>query len=410
MNTTLSDPSHKPLFPRGPGLGLKATLFALLSLALIVADGRSAESLSPIRHWTSWLLTPVVWFAGIPHAISDGLEHLRSRESLLAENDELKARQLRQEARLLRLSALEAENGRIRELLASSSALSDRVLIAEILATSQDPYRHQIVLNKGERDGVYRGQAIVDADGVMGQVVQVNPGSCVALLITDPDHGIPVEVNRTGLQTIALGRGDGQGLSLPYLPGNADVKVGDLLVSSGLGGRFPAGYPVGEIHELHHAGGESFMEAVAYPRAKLRQGRQALLVWSAHAAHDAEAEPAAEVPIDLPARAAAQSDVRRAAKPAAKAADKTADKPAEKPAAAPAATAANAATAPKPATTISAPGPQATKPTAAAPAATAPVAKPGAAPATAAKPSPAPKAAAAAAPATAKLQKPGTPP
>jgi len=314
LNTTLSDPSHKPLFPRGPGLGLKFAFFALLSLAFLFTDGHGSDSLAPVRHWTAWAMTPILWVAGFPEAVSGGMDHLRSRESLLAENRALKETQLKQEARLLRLASLEAENQRIRELLASASALSDRVLIAEILATSQDPYRHQIVLNKGERDGVYRGQAIVDAAGVMGQVVQVNATSCVALLITDPDHGIPVEVNRTGLQTIALGRGDGQGLSLPYLPGNADVKVGDLLVSSGLGGRFPAGYPVGEIYELRHAGGESFMEAVAYPRAKLHQGRQALLVWSERVAHSDAEEAPAEVPIDLPARAAAAAGSKPVAK------------------------------------------------------------------------------------------------
>ena len=320
MNTTLSDPSHKPLFPRGPGLGLRFVFFALLSVGLMFADAQDASSLTPLRQWTSRMLSPVLWFAGIPESIGGGLDHLRSREALLAENRELKDNQLKQEARLLRLASLEAENQRIRELLASATALTDRVLIAEILATSQDPYRHQIVLNKGERDGVYRGQAIVDAAGVMGQVVQVNPTSCVALLITDPDHGIPVEVNRTGLQTIALGRGDGQGLSLPYLPGNADVKVGDLLVSSGLGGRFPAGYPVGEVHELRHAGGESFMEAIAYPRAKLHQGRQALLVWSERAANAGPEDPPAAVPIDLPARAAAASGGSRKTNPRAAAA------------------------------------------------------------------------------------------
>lgn len=304
MNTTLSDSSRKPLFPRGPGLGLKFAFFALLSLALLVADGRG-DSLSPLRHWTALALTPVRWLAGVPRAIGDGVEHLRSREALLAENRALLDTQLKQEARLLRLDALESENQRIRELLASASALQDRVLIAEILTTSQDPYRHQIVLNKGAHDGVFRGQALVDATGVMGQVVQVNATNSVALLITDPDHGIPVEINRTGLQTIALGRGDGQGLSLPYLPGNADVKVGDLLVSSGLGGRFPAGYPVGEVYELRHAGGESFMEAVAYPRAKLHQGRQALLVWSERDVHAPGESPPPEVPIELPANAGA---------------------------------------------------------------------------------------------------------
>jgi rod shape-determining protein MreC len=125
-------------------------------------------------------------------------------------------------------------------------------------------------------------------------VVSVNPSSAVALLLTDPNHGIPVEINRTGLQTIALGRGDGQSLSLPYLPGTADVKVGDLLVSSPLGGRFPAGYPVGTITELRHEAGEHFMEALATPAAQLNRGRQALLVWS-------ESFPVEQPPADAPA-------------------------------------------------------------------------------------------------------------
>jgi rod shape-determining protein MreC len=279
LNTTLSDASRKPLFPKGPGLGLKFLLFALLSLALIITDS-SSNRLAPVRYWVAWALTPVQWVGAIPQKIVQSTVHLQGREALLAENTALRENQLKQEAQLLRLASLESENQRIRELLASATSLKDRVLIAEILSTSQDPYRHQIVLNKGARDGVYKGQALVDAAGIMGQVVQVNPSSCVALLITDPDHGIPVEINRTGLQSIALGRGDGQGLSLPYLPGNADVKVGDLLVSSGLGGRFPAGYPVGEVYELRHPSGESFMEAIAYPKARLNQGRQALLVWS----------------------------------------------------------------------------------------------------------------------------------
>jgi rod shape-determining protein MreC len=294
LNTTISDASRKPLFPKGPGLGLKFLLFSLLSLGLIIGDSRT-DRLAPIRQWTAWALTPVQWAGGIPQAIGDGVEHFHSREILIAENAQLRDHQLQQEAKLLRLASLESENERIRQLLGSATSLQDRTLIAEILSTSQDPYRHQIMLNKGSRDGVYKGQALVDAAGVMGQVVQVNLSSCVALLITDPDHGIPVEFNRTGLQTIALGRGDGQSLTLPYLPGNADVKVGDLLVSSGLGGRFPAGYPVGEVFELRHPKGDSFMEAIAYPKAKLNQGRQALLVWSEHPTQ----LPEAAVPVDL---------------------------------------------------------------------------------------------------------------
>jgi rod shape-determining protein MreC len=315
---TLSDAARKSLFSRGPVLGLKFLVLAVLSICMIVADYRGDSRLRPVRAWTSRLLQPLVWLTTIPSATVDLGEHFRSREDLLAENQSLRQKQLELDGRVLRMEALEAENQRIRELLSSAASLQTRVLIAEILQVSQGAYNNQIWLNKGERDGVYKGQALVDANGIMGQVIQVNPASCVALLITDPDSGTPVEVNRTGLQTIALGHGDGQTLSLPYLPGNADVKVGDLLVTSGLGGRFPAGYPVGKISELRHPAGESFMEGVAYPTAKLNQNRQVLLVWAERPAL-AEPEPAvpAEAPVEKPGKNAKQP------KPPAEAAHKT---------------------------------------------------------------------------------------
>jgi rod shape-determining protein MreC len=341
---TLSDAARKPLFPRGPGLGLKFLFFAALSVGLMVAEHQGAR-LEPLRAWTSKALQPLLWITGIPGDLADVGQHFRGRESLIAENQALHDRQLVLEGQALRTAELAAENERLRALLASATTLQSRVLIAEIMSVSQDPYRHQIVLNRGARDGVYKGQALVDAGGIMGQVVQVNADTSVALLITDPDHGIPVEVNRTGLETIALGRGDGDALSLPYLPGNADVKIGDLLVSSGLGGRFPAGYPVAKVDSLRHPAGENFMEAIAYPTAKLNQGRQALLVWSE--------QPLAPAGEPGPGQVAAE---------------------ASKPAAAPAKSAPEARPAPKPAPQSQAP------------------AKPPAHPAPAARPAPAPKA------------------
>ena len=268
------------MFQRGPGLGFKTTLIALLALGIWFADQRDAAFLSPVRGSVDRLLQPVRWLGTVPEWFSSIAEDFRSNRQLAAENQALRETQLKSQAELLRLEALEAENRRIRQLMASSSALEQKVLIAEIVSNSQDPYRHQITLNKGTRDGVYFGQAIVDAYGVMGQVIRVNPTSSTALLVTDPGHGIPVEINRTGLQTVARGGGNGRVLTLPFLPGNADVKVGDLLVSSGLDGRFPSGYPVGEIFDVRKTTGEHFMEASAYPSARLNQGRQALLVWS----------------------------------------------------------------------------------------------------------------------------------
>ncbi|MES2684009.1 MAG: rod shape-determining protein MreC [Pseudomonadota bacterium] len=294
--------ASSPLFPRGPGVGARTLLVILLALGIWFADQRGLPLLTAVRGSVDWLLQPLYWAGNLPGNVADAGGELKNYKDLLAENRALKEAQLKAQARLLLLDSLEAENRRIRQLMASSSALDQRVLIAEIVATSQAPYRHQITLNKGAADGVYFGQAIVDAYGVMGQVIRVNPTSSVALLVTDPSHGIPVEVNRTGLQTVARGGGDGRVLSLPFLPGNADVKVGDLLVSSGLGGRFPAGYPVGEIFDIRRTTGEHFMEASAYPSARLNQGRQALLVWSS-----LPTPVAGEDPTDNPARLAASA-------------------------------------------------------------------------------------------------------
>ena len=300
MNS-LHETYRRPLFPRGPGLGFRTFLLALISLALIFYDSRG-DSLKSVRAGLSVALSPLVWVASAPSRLLTAASDIDLRTTLESENQTLKQQRLVLEVRLQKMAALEAENRRLRELLASAARLEDQVLIAEIVAINQDPYRHQISLNKGAREGIYRGQALVDAHGIMGQVVEVSAYASKALLITDPDHGIPVEVNRTGLQTVAIGRGDERGLRLPFLPSNADIKVGDLLVSSTLGGRFPAGYPVGEVYEVKHVAGEHFMEAYAHPSARLNQGRQALLVWSEGSA-EADAEPApteADIEVETP--------------------------------------------------------------------------------------------------------------
>jgi rod shape-determining protein MreC len=306
---SLHETYRRPLFPRGPGLGFRTFLLAAMSLAMIFYDSRG-DSLKPVRAAFTVALSPVVWVASAPSRLLDAAGDIDLRTTLESDNETLKQQVLVQEVRLQKLAALEAENRRLRELLASASRLEDQVLIAEIVAINQDPYRHQITLNKGSREGIYRGQALVDAHGIMGQVVEVSTYNSKALLITDPDHGIPVEVNRTGLQTVAIGRGDERGLRLPFLPSNADIKVGDRLVSSALGGRFPSGYPVGEVYEVKHVAGEHFMEAYAHPAARLNQGRQALLVWNqGEAAEDAEGsapetDPAEQVPAETAPAAA----------------------------------------------------------------------------------------------------------
>ncbi len=307
--------SPRPLFPRGPGIGVK-TLILLFACGCLMAAEVDGDKLEKPRDWISVALSPVVWVSEIPSHLSDISKYFSTRNRLLAENELLKSRQLQLEAQLQKYASLRAENLQIRNLLQASKKLIDHVAVVDIMAANQDPYRQQIALNKGARDGVYRGQAIVDAKGVLGQVIRVLPRTAIALLVTDPDHGIPVEVNRTGLQAIALGQGNGQGLRLSFLPANAEIEQGDLVVSSSLGGRFPAGFPVGRVVKVSHTPGGHFKEAVAMPAAQVGRGRQALLVWSEHPvidqdqAEDAIAAEAIESGVALeqrpakPARAA----------------------------------------------------------------------------------------------------------
>jgi rod shape-determining protein MreC len=203
------------------------------------------------------------------------------RRSLVEENERLKRERLSAEFRLQRLAALETENARLRELLDSTERVGTRALIAEILAVDLDPYRQRFDLNRGLVDGVYVGQALLDAGGVVGQVVRVGPLTSEAVLITDADHAVPVSVNRNGLRTIAVGTGDSGRLRLPYLTNSADIREGDLLVSSGLGGVFPAGYPVGRVTEIRARPDQAFAEVFAAPSSQLDRDREVLLVWTA---------------------------------------------------------------------------------------------------------------------------------
>ena len=154
------------------------------------------------------------------------------------------------------------------------------MLIAQILAVDLDPFSRRIVINKGTQDGVGVGQSLIDSNGIMGQIVTAGPVSSNALLITDPSHAMPVQVNRNGLRSVAVGTGTVNLLELTHIPNNADIRVGDLLVTSGLGGRFPSGYPVGRIVSVERDSGQPFARVNLTPSARLARNREVLLVWS----------------------------------------------------------------------------------------------------------------------------------
>lgn len=272
-------------------MGARFLLLSLVCFSLMILDHRD-QHVQHIREALSVVVYPLRLVVDLPfRGWASVRTNFASREALVAENEELKRERLNAEFRLQRLAALETENARLRELLDSHARVGSRALVAEILAIDLDPYRQRFNLNRGQVDGVYVGQALIDAQGVVGQTVSVGPFTAEAVLITDADHAVPVSVNRNGVRTIAVGTGDSGRLRLPYLTNNADVEVGDLLVSSGLGGVFPAGYPVGRITEVNRRPDQSFAEVMAEPASALDRDREVLLVWNADEAPRA-ADPA----------------------------------------------------------------------------------------------------------------------
>ncbi|MCG7863339.1 MAG: rod shape-determining protein MreC [Candidatus Thiodiazotropha endolucinida] len=253
---------------------------ALLSIAIMVLDHRY-NHLESLRSGLSVLLFPVQYLASLPLLLSESAsDAINSRSELEAERDRLHAENLRLRARQQKFEALEAENMRLRGLLDSSFKVGDRVLIAELVAVEQDPFRQQVLINKGKTSGLFVGQPVVDANAVVGQVTHINPFSASVLLITDAAHALPVQVHRNGLRTIALGTGLINRLELPHLPNNADIKVGDLLTTSGMGGSFPPGYPVAEVIDVRREPGQPFASVIAQTTAHLDRIREVLLVWT----------------------------------------------------------------------------------------------------------------------------------
>lgn len=221
-------------------------------------------------------------------------ESFADRSALQMRVDKLESERVLTRAELLQLTALRAENDRLRSLLDARPRARDEIRVAEIMAVDADRFRHSIVIDIGERDRVYPGQAIIDANGVIGQVLFVGLASSQAILISDPGHALPVEVSRNGLRTIANGTGIIDQLDLPFLPNNADIRAGDVLVTSGLGGSFPSGYPVAVVSSVNRVPQEPFANVTAVPSSALDQVREVLLIWPADAAPAENAETTAD--------------------------------------------------------------------------------------------------------------------
>lgn len=252
----------------------------LASIALLATDYRT-DRLASLRSILSFATYPVQILASLPvDSVKSMADTVISYSDLQKENRRLKEAQLINDAKLLKLAALEKENIRLRVLLENSFQLGEQVLVAELLSVTLAPYEHTVLVNKGSRFGVHAKQPVLDANGIVGQVIRALPSSSEVMLITDPDHAIPVEVNRNGLRTIAFGTGQPNRLHLPFLAKNADIVPGDLLVTSGLGGVFPAGYPVAVVDKFETRPDKSFANIYATPKAQLETSREFLIVWS----------------------------------------------------------------------------------------------------------------------------------
>lgn len=273
----------------------------------MVVDARF-DYLKPVRSQMGLVLSPFYGIADIPVRAWEGVrDQFTSRSELLAENERLKAEQLLMQRRLQKLATLTEQNVRLRELLNSSALVDDKVLVGELIGVDPNPFTQRILIDKGEKDGVFQGQPVLDASGLMGQVVEVMPYTARVLLLTDTTHSIPVQVNRNGLRAIAVGTGNPERLELRYVADTADIKEGDLLVSSGLGQRFPAGYPVAVVKEVLHDTGGPFATIRAVPTAKMNRSRYVLLVFSDSRTPEQRATDAAEAQAEAD-RKAAESD------------------------------------------------------------------------------------------------------
>ncbi len=264
---------------RIPALGFRALALIILSILLMWLDNRE-QHLDAVRRIVGVAVYPIQIVVDTPaRAWSWVRDRSASKNQLQLENSRLRTEALITRARMQELAALKAENDRLRAMLDAREQVRGEVRVAGIMAVDANPYRHNIVLDVGSREGVYDGQAIVDASGVVGQVISTGLTTSQAILISDPDHALPVVVNRNGLRTVAFGTGEYNRLNLPFLANNADIRPGDLLVTSGLGGAFPSGYPVAVVENVTRLPQEPFAEVTATPAAALDQVREVMLIW-----------------------------------------------------------------------------------------------------------------------------------
>ncbi len=264
--------------------------FVVASIILISVDHLS-NLLDGVRSALTVLVTPVFVAADFPNRTVTGVQDLiATRDDMAQRIIDLENELLLLQAKTEKMASLTSENNRLRALLGSAAKLQDNVLVAELIGVDPDPVKHEVIIDKGTRDDVFVGQPVLDAEGLMGQVIEAGPFTSRVLLISDPTHAVPVQIVRSNLRLIAQGSGASRQLQLMHVQSTADIEVGDLLVSSGLGNRFPVGYPVGVVTRIDYDPGKPFADVTAAPAALLDRTRHVLLVFTDDGAGTASRE------------------------------------------------------------------------------------------------------------------------
>ncbi|MDP2572985.1 rod shape-determining protein MreC [Vibrio penaeicida] len=278
----------KPIFGRGPSLQLRLFFAVILSASLMLADSR-LDTFSSVRYFLNSSVAPIQYLANLPRTMFDGMyERMNTRETLLTSNQALKREVLRLKSNLTLLDQYREENQRLRKLLGSPFIRDERKVVTEVMAVDSSPYRHQVVIDKGQIDGVYVGQPVINEKGIVGQVTFVAAHNSRVLLITDTNSSIPVQVVRNDIRVIASGNGSINTIQLEHIPSSTEIEEGDLLVTSGLGDRYPEGYPVGYVTTVERDNRRPFASITAEPVVAFDRLRYLLLVWPSENRQDTQ--------------------------------------------------------------------------------------------------------------------------
>ncbi|MHB8254832.1 MAG: rod shape-determining protein MreC [Acidiferrobacter sp.] len=265
---------------RRPSNLAKLIVLACVSVGLIALDARHEHDTQTFRNLMGHLTYPVQTLAALPSSVTEGLDQdLRTNSELRRKNDRLLAHNRQLEAKLSRFNALRAELSHLTKLLKGAPIPGYRETLARILGVGSGPFTQRLILNEGSKRHVYVGQPVIDAHGIVGQIISVAPHTSQVMLVTDPNSGVPVVSERTGLRAIAFGTGSVNRLKIPYLTVTADIRPGDILVSSGLGGVYPPGYPVARVTEVTSNPNLAFLKVRAVPLGRLNYHTHVLLLW-----------------------------------------------------------------------------------------------------------------------------------